>query len=77
MLVRRRDMSLGVSTISSKKSGLCGRPSETKSALGKRARRRDISGSSPTLVLSTSTMSTGSALSGATKATRSERSAAW
>ena len=77
MLVRSRDMSFGVSTISSKKSGLSGGPSETKSAPGKRARNRDISGTSPTLVLSTSTTSTRSSKSAETKATRSERSAAW
>ena len=64
MLVRSRACRWASSTMSSKISGVCGWPSETKSAPGKRLRRRDISGSSPTLVLSTSTTSTGPASSG-------------
>ena len=64
MLVRSRDMSFGVSTMSSKRSGVCGGPSETKSAPGNWTRSRDINGSSPTLVLSTSTTSTGSEAAG-------------
>ena len=48
MLVLSRDMSLGVSTISSKKCGLCGRPSDDEERARKASRAARHQGRSPT-----------------------------
>ena len=78
MLVRSRDMSFGVSTMSSKKCGLCGRPSETKSAPGKRrAQARHQRHLADAGAVDEHDVDRLAARPAATKATRSERSAAW